>query len=176
MTVSNCVEPIVVGDILFFICKGEKMVNYIFKFFHIIFLGFTPRHTLRKIENKHITFFILSTIFVVFSYRFVEIVFASDEVPELSSSTVDTRDGVVKPMELFFLPVLVNGIKTDEFINNGCFKFGSSGKEFLPFHNSDGVVVGRLYCFNRSLSTDNSANPSTKQTTDNDVLYARLGI
>ncbi len=148
-----------------FICKGEKMFNYILKFFSVV-IGRFYIHAFRIIHPKSLVCSVLSAILIIFAYSLVEIGFASDKISKLGAGAIDSGDRVAQPMNLFLLPILVNGVEADKLIKNGCLKFGGGNKEFLSLHDSNGVIIGRFYSFDRSSFTDNSTKPNTNQSTN----------
>lgn len=60
-----------------------------------------------------------SAIFVIVFYCGTKVVFASDKKPELCSGTVHRGDGLIKPVEVVFAPILVDGAEAGEFIKDG---------------------------------------------------------
>lgn len=141
------------------------MFNYIFKFFsfsNISFFFHRRKHCIRS--NTFVC--CLAAVFIVCAYCPVKLCFAGNEVSELSSSTANFGDGFVDPREVVFIPVLVDGVKTREFVKNSGFELRGGREELLSLHNVDGVLVGRFYSLNRCLSANNTTNPSTNQTAD----------
>jgi len=121
--------------------KGQKMINYIFELFSIVYVGFY-RHAFREIKSKKLAFFTFSAIFAVFTYGLVEIGFTNDKMPELGGSAIDPGDGVENSMKIVFIPVLIDGVEANKLINDSGSKFGGSGFKALDGNQFFSKVIG----------------------------------
>ena len=135
------------------------MVNNIFKLFS--FSSF-PLFSILGIAHIR-SYFIkmcFSTIFVIVLYAGVEVVFALDEKPKLNSNAFYSRNGLIEPGKVLFLPILVDRIKADKLINDGGFELGGSGKELLSLHKFHAGFIGELCAKGGAAKSSNDSRNS----------------
>ena len=86
--------------------KGQKMLNYIFKFFDWVdftFIGWF-RRIWKCVPQQCLFIFSLLTIIAVFFYSDIEFVFSFNEVPKLSGSGFYNGYRLVRIWETIFHP------------------------------------------------------------------------
>ena len=112
----------------------------IVRFVHGIFIHGVSGHSLVRC---------LSAVFVIILYAGVEGVFAVDEKPKFRSGALYSRDGLIEPWEIFFLPPLVGGVEANEFIKDKRSELGSGseifGKFYIFFDPIDGCHARPYY-------------------------------